>query len=176
MKKTFLILLTILGCGALLSAQDLKPSDKLPAIDGSLASAEYQQAKTIGGVTVALTLGSDKQLYLAIQAKTTGWVALGTGTGRMDGSNLFLAVLADGKPVLSEQLGKGHSHGDAPGSLVSNWKLVVADGVSTLELSLPADKVTSAGKLNLLWAYGNTTDLKARHAARGSLSFSVPTP
>jgi hypothetical protein len=178
MKKHMLATLAVLllaGTGA--AAQDaLVATDQLPVRDGAIGGGEYQVTKTMGSVTVAASLGSDRQLYLAIQAKTSGWVALGTGSGRMDGASLFLAALQKGAPVLSEQLGKGHGHSDAPFELVSDWKLSSADGLTTLELVLPAAKVLSGSKLNLLWAYGNSSDLKSRHAGRGALSLAVAAP
>jgi hypothetical protein len=173
MKKLVSIASALLLAASLGAQAQLTKSDKLPSIDGTVASGEYQYATTVSGMSLGATLGSDGKLYLSISAKTSGWVALGVGGLRMDGSRLFLAYDEGGKRDFTEQTGAGHSHSDAATKVVEKWAVKSENGMTTLELVLPAKAAVADGKLGLLFSYSSTTSYSARHQARGSMSLSV---
>jgi hypothetical protein len=173
MKKVLSLAGALLIAASLGAQAQLTKSDKLPSADGTAAPGEYQYATTVSGMTLGATLGSDGKLYLSISAKTSGWVALGVGGLRMDGSRLFLAYDSGGKRDFTEQAGAGHSHSDAATKVVEKWAVKAASGTTTLELVLPAKAAVADGKLDLLFSYSDTTSYSARHRARGSMSLSV---
>ena len=150
----------------------ISASSSIPVPDGVVNDGEYQFNTTVSGMTIGATLGSDDMVYLSIQAKTAGWVALGVGGLVMNGSRLFLAYDTGSKQVFSEQLGAGHSHRDASDDVVAKWAVKLADGTTTLELVLPASAAIAKGKLDILYAFSDTT-LFGHHRARGSTSLSV---
>lgn len=155
-------------------AQDLVASTApLPLQDGVVAAGEYQFTSTQSGIKVSATLGADNLLYLAIEAPTKGWVALGTGSAVMDGARLFIAWEADGKGNLSEQVGAGHYHAVATDSLAKKWALKTNGGTTSFELVVPASAAISGGKVVVLASYAATASLTQRHAARVSLSLTV---
>ena len=41
-------------------------------------------------------------LYLTVQARTSGWVALGVGSQKMDGAYMVLAYAAGNAPTINE--------------------------------------------------------------------------
>jgi hypothetical protein len=175
LKISAVALLAFFALSASLSAQaSLSPSASIPTLDGKIGPSEYRFTTEVSGMTVGATLGTDGKLYLSIKAKTAGWVALGVGGSRMDGSRLFLAYDTGSKQVFNEQLGTGHSHKDVTDNVVEKWVVQAADGVTTLELALPASAAVSNGKIDLLYAYSDSTSYAARHKARGSLSLTVP--
>jgi hypothetical protein len=176
MKKSFAAIGAALVLALSLQAQNqpaLTPSDSIPVPDGVVRAGEYQYSAVNSGMTLGATLGSDDKLYLSIQAATEGWVALGIGGTLMNDSRLFLAYDTGSKQVFNEQLGAGHTHGDVADPLVSKWAVREAGGATTLELALPASVAIADGKLELLFAYADTTSYAAHHKARGSLIIPV---
>jgi hypothetical protein len=174
MKKPLSVLAAAFLVSISLQAQvSLTASGALPKPDGQLGPNEYQYNATVSGMQLGATLGTDGMLYLSIQAKTAGWVALGVGGRMMNGSRLFIGFDAPPKPVFTEQKGIGHSHVDAADSVVSRWAVKQADGSTTLELVLPAKAAVVSGSVDLLFAYSDATAITMRHKARGSMSLSI---
>jgi hypothetical protein len=174
MKRKLFLASLLLGLVAALGAQGkLAPSSSLPVPDGMVAANEYQFNTDVSSMSVGATLGTDEKLYLSIQAKTSGWVALGVGGSRMDGSRLFLAYDTGSKQVFNEQRGTGHSHRDLADAVVEKWSVKASNGTTTLELVLPASAAVVDGKLSLLFAYSGSTSYAMPHKARGSLSLST---
>jgi hypothetical protein len=176
MKRTIVALTAIAALSLSIAAQDkpaLSPSSSLPVPDGVVKAKEYQFNTTVSGMGLGATLGSDGMVYLSIQAATAGWVALGVGGPKMDGSRLFLAFDAGSKQVFNEQKGAGHSHGDVTDPVVAKWAVKQSGGTTTLELVLPASEALTKGKLDLLFSYSDSTSYSQRHKARGSMEIAV---
>jgi hypothetical protein len=174
MKKGLVFLLSLIAFSALLSAQTaLSPSAAIPTIDGKIGPDEYQFTTLSSGMTIGATLGDDGKLYLSIRAKTSGWVALGLGNGRMDGARLFLAYDKGDKQAFDEQRGSGHSHNDLSEKVVEKWAVKAEGGDMSLEFVLPASAAVAKGKVGLLYAYSDSTSYASRHKARGAMSLTV---
>ncbi len=175
MKRILLACAAMMAFAMAVAAQDqaLSPTSSIPAIDGAIGANEYQYNSSASGMTLGASLGEDGQIYLAIQAKTTGWVALGVGGRVMNGSRLFLAYDSGSKKVFSEQLGAGHFHGDVKDPVAGKWAVKQDGGVTSLELVVPASAALTDGKLNLLFAYADGSSFSARHKARGSVTIPV---
>jgi hypothetical protein len=173
MKRTIAIIVAVFALAVSAQAQaSLTASSSIPVADGTMGASEYQFNTNVSGMTIGATLGSDGMVYLSIQANTAGWVALGVGGLVMNGSRLFIAFDTGTKQSFYEQLGAGHSHGDPQDLVVSKWAVKKTDGTTTLELALPAAAALTDGKLDLLFAYSDTTAY-AHHKARGSLSLAI---
>ena len=160
--KLFFIGMLLALTAALGAEGKLAPTSSLPVPDGSVATNEYQFTADVSGMSLGATLGTDGKLYLSIRAKTSGWVALGVGGGRMDGSRLFLAYDTGSKQAFYEQRGAGHSHKDLADAVVEKWAVKAAAGATTLELVLPASAAVVDGKMRLLFAYSRTTSYALR--------------
>jgi hypothetical protein len=174
MKRTLIALAATFAFAASLQAQALlSASPSIPVPDGAVSANEYQYNTELSGMSIGASLGTDGMVYLSIQAKTSGWVALGVGGRVMNGSRLFLAYDGGQKQVFSEQDGSGHSHGDVKDPVAVKWAVKLAGGVTTLELVLPASVAISNGNLNLLFAYSDTTSFAVHHKARGSIALAV---
>lgn len=174
MKHLILIASFIAAAAVGLSAQtSLTKTDKLPTVDGSLASGEYQYESSAGGMKVFATLGTDDNLYLAIQAPTSGYVGLGVGGRVMNGSRLFFGAVRDGKPAFIEKLGRGHFYVDAKDLVVKKWAVTSSGSSSTLELVLPASAAVWKGQVNFIFAYSSSPDFTSRHKAKGSATLTI---
>jgi hypothetical protein len=174
MKRTIIAAIAAFALvGGAFAQATLSASSTLPTIDGSLSASEYQYQATKNGMTFAATLGSDDVLYLAVQTPGTGWAGIGVGGLVMNGSRLFLASVTDGKPSFIEKAGVGHFYADAKNLVVKKWAVKTADGVTTLELSLPSSAALWKGQINATFAYSKSPDLTSRHGPYGKISFTV---
>jgi hypothetical protein len=174
MKRTALFFAVGIIAAVEASAQaSLSASAALPKIDGSIASSEYAYNTTINGMKLGATLGTDGMLYLAIQAPTSGWVAVGTGGLIMNGSRLYFGAIQDGKPAFAEMTGAGHGAVPAKTAVVKKWAVASAGGATTLELVLPSSDAIWKGQVNSIIAYSNAPDFRMRHREQGSISYTI---
>jgi hypothetical protein len=81
----------------------------------------------------------------------------------MSGATIFMGYVADGKPVFSEQKGKGHSHN--PTSKTWDSEAVTqTDGVTTVEFHLPPRNLPFQGNTTpFIVAYADSADLTTFH-------------
>ncbi|HTX72918.1 MAG TPA: DOMON domain-containing protein [Rectinemataceae bacterium] len=153
-------------------AQDVKRTANNPSIDGSFGATEYVYTHDSQGIKFGASLSQDgSTLYLAVEAPTAGWVAIGLGTTVMNGS--YIVMGADGgNPSVIEQMGQGHSHGSTASKVIKSS--VKTTGSNTvLEFSLPAADFVKNGTLQVILAYGRSTDFRTRHVTHASLVLSV---
>ena len=138
-------------------------------IDGKISAGEYTFTKTDSGITVAARLSVDaKNLFIAVSAPTTGWVAIGLGSRKMSGAFMVLGFVSDGKQTVSTEMGKGYTH--TPVASTDVVAVVVEDaGVTTLELSLPAVQSVKAGAVAAIAAFGRKDNAKSIHSKNTSL-------
>jgi len=158
------------GAGAQAS---LSPSASLPKLDGVIGSGEYAYNTAINGIELGATLGTDGMLYLAVQAPTSGWVAVGTGGLVMNGSRLYFGAIQDGKPAFAEMAGAGHGAVPAKTAVVKKWAVASSGGKTTLELVLPSGDAVWKGSVNSIFAYSMAPDFRTRHSAKGSISYEI---
>jgi hypothetical protein len=174
MKRTIVVLAAALALGGGLFAQAaLSKSSSLPNVDGSFNASEYQYNGSVNGMKVGATLGSDDQLYLAVEGPSSGWVAAGVGGLVMNSSRLFFGATQDGKPAFQEKLGKGHFYTEAKDLVVKKWAVKTAGEDTVLELVLPASAALWKGKINAIFAYSKSPKFDSRHSKYGSVSFTA---
>ncbi len=168
--KTKALLITLILAAA--SAWGQTPSIGLPVLDGTLSQGEYTSVQTIKGITVAGSLSEDKtMLYVAVSARTQGWVAVGLGSLKMNKAFIVIAFDDAGKPSIFYELGSGHKHAPTTASDIAT-AVKENDGVTTLEVALPAPLYVKAGALQMNAAFGKKDDIKTMHAARISATLS----
>jgi hypothetical protein len=137
-----------------------------PRVDGKVSPGEYPHALSLvlGDVTVSYSRDQAGGLYLAVTAPTTGWVGIGLGSVVMDGAHIFMGFVKDGQPVISEQVGEGHSHHPSPVTWADQAAVVSESGATTLELHVPAGRVPGDGrKTGVIAAYSGSADLVTYH-------------
>jgi len=142
-------------------------------LDGMINEGEYKTVEVKNEFTIAARLSDDKStLQVAIKGPTTGWMAIGMGTLKMNGSFMILGYVADGKPSVSYELGKGYSHAPTPAPGASAF-VSETDGVTTLEVSLPALSYVKDGVLQVIGASGPKDDFKSKHTRRTALELKL---
>jgi hypothetical protein len=169
----FLVVASV--AGAQTSPVVLSPSDAWVTVDGVSAASEYTAVTEIGKTKLSLARDKDK-LYVSITGETTGWIAVGFGSLKMDGAFLFIGFVgADGKAQGKLQAGKGHTHADVASEALVQFAMKEAGGTTTLELVLKAPSVIAkdATSLPVIWAVGTSDSFSALHRARGSLTVTL---
>ena len=133
-------------------------------VDGAVGATEYAVTAEVGKMKLRMSRDADT-VYAAFSGETTGWVAVGFGSYRMDGSLMFIGFVGkDGKSQLKIQKGSGRSHGDVESDAMIQFAMKEDGGVTTLELALKATSLIRSG----------TTDLPVIVAMGGSDSFTSP--
>jgi hypothetical protein len=146
-------------------------------VDGAIKADEYSFTKDFGSLALFANRTADT-LYLAVDGKTSGWVAVGLSSLKMNGATIFMGFVGgDGKVQFKPQTGSGHSHsgGADVGTTIVSYAIKEANGRTTLELALKADAYLSKGQatLDLIFAVGPEKSFSPRHTYRGALSLKL---
>jgi hypothetical protein len=171
-----IVLLTALGAAAF--GQSLATTTTKTVVDGVVNPAEYSFSKSFEGLTVYANRTADA-LYLAVVGETTGWVALGLGSMKMDGSTIFMGYVGSGAKVqFKTQAGSGHSHKDVGADVaatVVSYAMKEAGGKTTLEVQLKLASYVKPGQaaLEITYAMGTEKSFIPRHFMRGALSLPL---
>jgi len=155
----------VLAAAAPLAAQTLAPSPKAPAADGTVSPGEYSYTSAQKDMTIHLSLSADgRTLYAALEAPTTGWVAVGLGSTRMDGAFMVLGYDAAGTAAVSEETGTGRRHAPNPTRILTAQAVRETAGKTVLEFALPAAPHAAGSGLKLILAYGRRDDFTSIHS------------
>jgi hypothetical protein len=161
--------------GAQSKPVELSASDAWVTVDGVSAASEYTATAEI--VKTKLSLARDKDnLYVSITGETTGWISVGFGSLKMDGSLMFIGFVgADGKAQGKLQKGTRNTHTDVVSDALVQFAMKEAGGVTTLELVLKASSAIAkdARDLPVIWAVGGADSFISPHRTRGSLTVTL---
>jgi hypothetical protein len=180
MRSRIAAILVATAVATMAGAQEsaLTVSSTRPVVDGIVQPGEYTLTRELRGATLSLARTADR-VYIALSAQTTGWVAVGTGTGRMDGSRIFIGYVKDGVATFEEDLGRGHRHSAAPDASDAPFAMAHAlteSGDRTvIEVELDASRVIDAGatEILLIAAYGSQDSFATYHSFRTSLKIPL---
>jgi hypothetical protein len=150
--------------------------------DGVVADGEYAHQTTIGDVT--LWWRNDAEfLYLAMEASTTGWVAVGLDpTDGMKGASYIFGIVVEGEARIWDAYGiapTGPNHlsdEDLGGTNdIVAYAGVEEGGVTRFEVQVPLDSGDEFDKpllpgntYPIIVAVGSTDDYNARHSSRAA--------
>jgi hypothetical protein len=155
----------------------LGTSTRKPSVDGVVQAGEYSYSQNFDQQMTLYASRTASTLYLAVVANTSGWVAIGLGQ-RMDGADIFMGFVKDGKATFKAQVGKGHRHADAPADVsdtVESYALKQSGGKTTLEVALKADSYIKSGQstLDLIFAKGDQGNFTQYHTYRNLTSLKL---
>jgi hypothetical protein len=172
--KLLSLLLTLLLATSFAGAQALAPAATTPTIDGAVQKGEYTVMQAPKGFWLGVSLSQDKStLTLGLASQTTGWIAIGLGSLKMNGSYIVIGYDKAGKQVISEDKGVGHGHSPLGTHKVLKSIIKTANGQTSIEFSIPAADYIKDGKLQLILAAANTADLISFHPKFASLEIPV---
>ena len=114
-------------------------------------------------------------LYVALSAPTTGWVAIGIGSAKMDGAVMYIGYVTGNATELKVQKGAGHRHADAEADAPRQYAMTEKDGQTVLEIAVTSSAVIARGQktLDLLVAMGATDSFVSMHKARASVTIGL---
>ena len=177
MAAVMVVLLTSAGTAAFAQGK-LGVSARKPSIDGVIQAGEYGYSQDFDQQMTLYASRTATTLYLAVVANTTGWVAVGLGSPRMDGADIFMGFVKDGKVTFKPQLGKGHRHSDAPADVADtlvSYAMKQAGGKTTLEVALKAGAYVKGGQssLDVIFAMGDQDSFTQYHSYRNTTSLAL---
>ena len=146
--------------------------------DGVISLGEYSHKATSGPLTVYWR-NDDTYLYLALEARTVGWLSIGFDPDRTHiGADILIGAVASGKVTILDSYGtseKGAYH--TPDVNMGGTNDIIAsggllqNGVTRLEFQIPLssgdkyDKALVAGtSVPVILAVGTTSDLASMHS------------
>lgn len=145
-----------------------------PSVDGRIEPGEYPFETSAGPLTLYAAVEAGT-IHLAVVGRTSGWVAVGVGSRRMEGATIFMGYVAGGREAFTFQQGRGHSHRSA-GRAEPPHAVAEHDGTTTLEVALERSAYLGAGasSLDAIYAMGDTDSFVLYHAARAQATIPVP--
>ena len=145
--------------------------------DSAAATSKEPPMKTVIAGKFTFNYRIDgANLVARVSCKTNGWIAVGFNPkAAMQGANLILGSVIDGKAVVSDEFGDGmFTH--APDTVLGGTNNIIAgdctqaNGVTTLSFTIPLDsgdpkdvKLVPGAKVKLIFATGATNDIKKKH-------------
>jgi hypothetical protein len=177
-KLTAVLVLFLAVAAAAAFAQSLAVGTGKTVIDGVVKAGEYSFSQQFDTVTLYANRTADT-LSLAVVGSTSGWVAVGLGSMKMNGATIFMGFVdADGKVQFKPQEGTGHRHINAAKSVedtIVSYQIKEAGGKTTLEIAVKAADYVKAGQaaLDLIFAVGQDKSFTPYHSSRGSVSLKL---
>ncbi|MGA2159941.1 MAG: DOMON domain-containing protein [Dehalococcoidia bacterium] len=153
--------------------------------DGIISPGEYQNTQTYGDYTINWS-NDDQYVYIGMQAKTMGWVAVGFGaTIFMNNANIVQGYFNNGKAVVADQYSSGNfgPHDDIT-TLGGTYGILdsggtQANGITIIEFKrklAPGDKYHAAlvkGTNKIIWACGGDNQYLIKHVSRGEGAITI---
>lgn len=173
MFKPFAMLLAGLGVFALCRAQKLPviPYDSTMqdrvVIDGTIDNEEGQEyPATFFDKTSGLTVNwgfDDTLIYVGLQTKGRGWMAIGFGSPQMNESNMIIGYYTDDSTEVMNQIGADHTPARSPesDSAIREAEIDYDDetGITTMEFAYPLKFPSSQGLATSALVPGQTYDI-----------------
>lgn len=148
--------------------------------DGVISPGEYGAAIDQGTYRLYWRQ-SDGLIYVGMEARTEGWVAVGIQPGRaMDEADLVIGRIVGGEVVVTDEYSSGMFGPHGPDTDFGGSDDIIdvggseADSVTVIEFSRALDTADSydnplvPGSVNkVIWAYGSSDDSSIQHSTRG---------
>ena len=153
--------------------------------DGIITTGEYQNTMSYGDYITNWS-NDDQYVYIGIQAKTMGWVAIGFGaTTFMNNANIIQGYFSGGKAIVADQYSTGNfgPHNDVT-SMGGTYAILDSGGTQTNGTTIiefkrkldPGDKFHAAlikGSNKIIWAYCGDNQYLIKHVSRGTGEITI---
>jgi hypothetical protein len=156
--------------------------------DGVISDGEYLSEASYADGDFELFWNSDEQyIYIAMRAKTNGWVSVAFQPGRtMKDADMVLGYVEDGEVTVLDQFSIGtfgpHPPDTEQGATddIMEYGGTEADGFTTIEFKRPLatgdeyDQKLSGESNQILWAWGADDNFNQKHSNRGYGEIDLP--
>jgi hypothetical protein len=170
------------------TATPTSPDEPAWQADGLVGDGEYPHMVETAGVEFHW-MNDGENLYAALAAQTSGWVAVGFDPeNQMQGANFIFGYVQDGIPVVQDMFGtkpKGQGSHPPDEQLGGTDDILAYAGseegdLTVIEFWIPLDsgdefdKPLSAGATHtVILARGRSDDSDSRHAAEGQAEITL---
>jgi hypothetical protein len=178
------------GTNAVVMPYDSLMADRV-SVDGFVDREEAEYPAHFADKATGITVSwghDDSTLFLGLETRGRGWLAVGLGSDKMNESNMFVGFYSDDSQEVYNQVGAGYGHADAAGndSLEWEWEVDRDDetGVTTMEIAYPLHFPTVSGLAANTLEPGKTygmilaqnsksISLKTKHTHKSVLNFTI---
>ena len=172
-KQGILLVLSLFLVAVSLFGQDtLTVVPGTVTVDGVRGTGEYTYSTSQNNMELWLRRLDDNRLAFFYQVKTTGRIALGFGSVRMDSAHILIGYQA-AVTVADEQTGAGNTHSRATTTVLQTSLMREVDGYTIWEGIIDGSRFLAGPNLQMIMAYGRADNLTTRHQARGSLTVTL---
>lgn len=173
MRFRFLSLQLLTAAMAFVAAAAVCAQSK-PVADGIVQSGEYSIEKVDGAMRLYASFDSNR-IYIAAVGRTSGWIAVGVDSRRMDGAKIFMGYFANGKETFSTQVGERHRHKETTEFSVLAHAVAESNGVTTIEIVLDRSAYLGPNQttIDVIYAMGSSDTFRQYHSQRGSTTLNV---
>lgn len=195
-KIAFIILFSL----SLLYGQKEKGTLQIPydslmddrvSVDGYIDIEEQEYPASFRDPATGITVYwgyDDSLIYVGLEAKGKGWLAIGFGSPVMDGANMFIGYYTDDSAEVINHIGKGRTHSAAKEnvSLFDDWEIDYDEETNTtaMEFTYPLNWTGLKGAAITGLLPGETYDLilarnpkspslGAKHSQRSHYTFQM---
>ncbi|MHA2249678.1 MAG: DOMON domain-containing protein, partial [Candidatus Kariarchaeaceae archaeon] len=155
----------------------------LPTIDGVVSGGEYDETFTIVGTYKLSYFVDGVNIYFAMEAQTTGWLAVGIGDGtysKHSGGDMVLGYYSGGTVISDEYAHKNTDHqpDTVPGGTndILGYGGAESGGWTTIEFYRKLNTgdtydnvIVLDTEMQILYAHGSTDSIAGTHDIRGSV-------
>jgi hypothetical protein len=173
-KKNIIMVLLLAAAAVAVFAQKLPASSPAATLDGTIVTNEYALVVPLDTATLYASRTADK-LFLALEAQSTGWVAIGVGSAKMDNAWIYIGFVTGDQVTFAVQQGSGHGHKEAGDAPKVEYKLAEREGSTTMELAFRSADLIAGGQTELacIVAYGKADNLSSYHAFRRAVQIQL---
>lgn len=142
-------------------------------IDGIVSPGEYSGQRALDKGTLHWMV-EEEDLVIAYAAPTEGWVALGFGGLKMDGTLLILGYEKDGTPAFSVERGRGRRHSPIDEEIDATVGVKETEEETVLEIRIPLSAFpgNGSGGSDHIIAFGRRDDFTSFHRFRDAQSLT----
>ncbi len=136
-------------------------------VDGRIGAGEYPHSRDLKEGRLHWRV-ENRQMFIAYDAPTEGWVALGFGGLRMDGTLMILGYVDDGEQAYTVDRGQGHRHSPISETIDVDVAVTEETDKTVLEIRIPlsAFPLNNSGGSDHIIAFGRRDNFTSLHRYR----------
>lgn len=148
--------------------------------DGVISADEYQDTRAYGDYSISWS-NDDEYVYMGVNAKTAGWVAVGFGAEAfMKNADIIMGFVKDGSLTIADTFSTGEFGPHPPDTQLGGTSDILASAGKTgggytviefkrkLDTGDKFDKPLVKGINKIIWAYSGEPVLTVKHSLRGA--------
>ena len=173
------ILLSLAGFTACAEPTPTPPLVEEWSADGIIKAREYHGSNIYGDYEI-YWLNDEQYVYIAMKAKTSGWVSMAIQPGsKMKDADVVIGFIKDGEATLYDFFSTGNYGPHSPDTQLGGTDNIIEfggkeeSGFTTMEFKRALntgdnyDIPLASGVNKIIWAYSSSDSLKTKHSKRG---------